>query len=173
VTRLALFEARATRVLETALGLGLIAMVLLNVANAVGRYSGLPTLTGADELLIYAMIWLVMIGAVVVTRRRDHLAIDLLPQRIGGAAERLLVVAVDAATASVSAFVAWHSFVFVERIAAIEQTSMGLGIPMVIPHAAVTVGFAGMAISAVALLVGDLLAVWPRSPATTRGPVRR
>ena len=166
-------EARATRGLETLLGLGLIAMVLLNVANAVGRYSGLPTLTGADELLIYGMIWLVMIGAILTARRRDHLAIDLIPARLGGTAERAVLIATDAATMVVSAFVAWHSLAFVERIAAIGQTSMGFGIPMVVPHLGVTVGFAGMAIAAATLLVADVASAWPRASALAEDVVRR
>ncbi|MCG8358254.1 MAG: TRAP transporter small permease subunit, partial [Kiloniellales bacterium] len=49
------------------LGLLLIAMVLLNVGNAIGRYVFRRSIDGADEILIFAMAWLVFIGAAVVT----------------------------------------------------------------------------------------------------------
>lgn len=157
--------AGATRGLEAVLGLGLIAMVLINVVNAVGRYGGLPTLVGADELLIFGMIWLVMIGAILTLRRRDHLAIDLLAVRLTGRAQGLVLVVCDLATALVSGFVAWHSLDFVERVASFGSRSMGLGLPMVIPHAAITLGFAGMAVVALILLAEDLAALRAGRPA--------
>ncbi|WP_121061096.1 TRAP transporter small permease [Chachezhania antarctica] len=156
-------EARIVALVRRVLGLGLIAMVLLNVANAAGRYGGLPTLTGADEALVYGMIWIVMLGAILAARSRDHLTIDLLPDHLGTHAAAFVRMLTDAATLAVCAFVAWHSWSFVERIGAIGQTSMGLGIPMVIPHFAITLGFAGMALMAAVLLVADLAAL--RQPA--------
>lgn len=111
---------------------------------------------GADELLIYAMVWLVMVGAILTVRKRDHLAIDLLPARLGGRAKAAVLIATDAATALVSGFIAWHSLAFVERVAAMGSRSMGLGLPMVIPHAAITLGFVGMGVMATILLVVDL-----------------
>ena len=57
VLRIARIAAFATR---TLLGALLIAMMLLNVANAVCRYLFSVVLIGADELLVFAMIWMVM-----------------------------------------------------------------------------------------------------------------
>jgi TRAP-type C4-dicarboxylate transport system permease small subunit len=151
-------EAVAISCLRGLLGLGLILMVVLNVANAVGRYGGLPTLTGADELLVFGMIWIVMVGAILATRDRTHLSIDLVPQRLSQGPRALLLAATGAVTAVVCAFIAFHSLTFVERIAAIGQTSMGLGIPMVIPHLAVFAGFAGIAVVAAILALFDFRA---------------
>lgn len=161
-------EAHVLALVRYALGLGLIAMVILNVANAAGRYGGLPTLTGADEALVYGMIWIVMLGAILATRTREHLTIDLLPGAVGPAAARAMRLLTDAATLAVCAFVARHSYSFIERIGAIGQTSMGLGIPMVIPHAAILVGFAGMTLVAAFLLVADLAALARPRPAPER-----
>lgn len=149
-------EAVAISALRGLLGLGLVAMVLVNIANAGGRYGGLPTLTGADELLVFAMIWIVMVGAILATRDRTHLSIDLFPQRLPPRSRRALTAATGLVTAAVCAFTAFHGLTFIERIAAIGQTSMGLGIPMMIPHLAVFTGFAGIAIVAAILAVIDL-----------------
>lgn len=72
------------------LGLLLIAMVLLNVANAAGRYLFGSSIEGSDELLVFAMVWLVFLGAVLATARRGHLGFDVLerllppgPRRLG------------------------------------------------------------------------------------------
>ena len=145
------------RALRALLGLGLVAMVGLNVANAAGRYGGFATLTGADELLVYAMIWIVMVGAILAARGGEHLNIDLLPSALPGTAATLVAVTVDLVTLAVCAFIAFHSWTFIARIAAIGQTSMGLGVPMTWPHAAVLVGFAGIAAAALASLVARVL----------------
>lgn len=149
-------EALVVRLIGVLLGLCLIAMVLVNVANAVGRYSGWLSFVGADELLIYGMIWIVMLGAILAARNRGHLSINLLPTVMTGRLAAGVQIAIDLATVAVSVFIAWHSFIFIERIASLNQTSMGLGIPMVIPHSAILVGFSGIAAITVFLTIVDI-----------------
>lgn len=136
-------------------GLVLLAMVAVNVANAVARYSGAFVLVGADELLVFSMVWMVMVGAVVATAERSHLNLDLLPLRLKGRARTLLMIFQDLVMAAACGYAAWQSFAFVTKIGRLGQTSMGLGIPMAIPHAALLVGFAGMAVVALVLAVRD------------------
>ncbi|WP_420410131.1 TRAP transporter small permease [Hoeflea sp.] len=149
-------EAIVVRLVGILLGLALIAMVLVNVANAVGRYTGGFSLVGADELLVYGMIWIVMLGAILAARSRDHLSINLLPTAMSGVMAATVQIVVDLATVAVSLFIAWHSFDFISRIAALNQTSMGLGMPMVIPHSAVLVGFVGIAAVTAFLTIVDI-----------------
>src|SRR5258708_36511038 len=77
--RIARIAAFATRAL---LGTLLISMVLLNVATAVCRYLFSVVLIGADELLVFAMIWMVMIGMILGTFDPRHSALDFLPTRL-------------------------------------------------------------------------------------------
>src|SRR5438445_12084050 len=77
--RIARIAAFATRAL---LGTLLIGMVLLNVANAVCRYLFSVVLIGADELLVFAMIWMVMIRMCLVTLDRRHVPLDFLANRL-------------------------------------------------------------------------------------------
>ncbi|MCY6381855.1 TRAP transporter small permease [Hoeflea prorocentri] len=147
--------ARALETLKLLLGLALVLMVVLNIVNAAGRYGGLPVPGGMDELLVIAMIWVVMIGCILATHDRTHLAINLLPQSLNNDRRRVLETLVTFLTAGVCAFVAWHSWTFIERIGAIGQKSMGLGVPMVVPHLAIFVGFAGTALVSLVLAVTD------------------
>lgn len=149
-------EALVVRLVGILLGLGLIAMVMVNVANAVGRYSGRFSLVGADELLVYGMIWIVMLGAILAARSRDHLSVNLLPTAMSGRFAAAVQILIDLATVSVAVFISWHSFIFIGRIAALNQTSMGLGIPMVIPHSAILVGFLGIAAVTAFLTIVDI-----------------
>jgi TRAP-type C4-dicarboxylate transport system permease small subunit len=148
-------EALVIRAVRVVLGLGLIALVIINVANALGRYTGAFSLVGADELLVYGMIWIVMLGAILAARERSHLSINLLSQRLTSRGAALLQVVVDGITLLTSGFIAYHSLSFIERIASIGQTSMALGVPMTVPHSAVFVGFAGIAGVTLLLLAAD------------------
>ncbi len=151
---------RAIKTLKLLLGLALVLMVVLNIVNAAGRYGGLPVPGGMDELLVFAMIWIVMIGCILATHDRTHLSINLLPQSLNHDDRRILETFVSFLTAGVCAFVAWHSWTFIERIGAIGQKSMGLGVPMVVPHMAILVGFAGTALVSLALAITDCRALF-------------
>ncbi len=153
-------EPLAPVALRNVLGLGLIAMVVLNVANAIGRYGGLTTVSGIDELLVYSMIWIVMVGAVLTTWDRAHLSIDLLPSMLGSFQRTLVRAVVNLASFLICGFVSIHSWMFIDRIGSLGQKSMGLGIPMVVPHFAVFFGFAGVSIVSLYLLAGDIRLVF-------------
>tara|TARA_B100000029_G_scaffold364170_1_gene357346 strand:- start:226 stop:717 length:492 start_codon:yes stop_codon:yes gene_type:complete len=148
-------EARLMGLIRGLLGIVMILMVILNLVNAAGRYGGTPIFTGADELLVFGMIWIVMIGAIVTTRDRKHLSIDVFPQRLTNRLRLALNIIIGAITTGLSTFVAFHSLEFIKKIAAIGQTSMGLSIPMVIPHLAVFIGFSGIALVSAILAITD------------------
>lgn len=152
------------RVARLALGLILLAMVALNVANAVSRYALSYVVIGIDELLIFAMIWMVMIGMLLVTAERSHIALELVTTRVGPRGRAALFLLHHLVIAVAGAYAAWQSFLFVRRITMIHQTSMALELPMFIPHSAITVGLAGTAIIALYLAwqdARDLLAAGP------------
>lgn len=147
------------RVLRVLLGLILLVMVAVNVANAAARYVAGVQWVGSDEFLVYSQVWIVMIGLAVVTAERRNLALDLLA---GGGAVRLRRFR-DALTGAVTAvacgYAAVQSFGFIRRIAALDQKSMALELPMAIPHAGLFVGFVATALVAAVLVVADVTAL--------------
>jgi TRAP-type transport system small permease protein len=142
--------------LRILLGVVLVLMVLVNVANALGRYTAGIALVGADELIVYSMIWVVMTGMVIVAAERRHLALDVLPGRMAGASKAAVALLCDAVMAAACGYAAWQSYAFVVRVARVGQVSMALGIPMTIPHAALLAGFSLTAAVAAALCLRDL-----------------
>jgi TRAP-type C4-dicarboxylate transport system permease small subunit len=144
--------AAATR---TFLGLLLLAMVVLNVVNAVFRYLFGLVLIGADELLVFAMIWMVMIGIILATVERRHIALDFLITRLPPRAGLALAMLHNSILVVAGSYASVQCFEFTRRVAAIGQTSMALGLPMAIPHSALVVGFAGTAIAAALLVISD------------------
>ncbi|WP_162826899.1 TRAP transporter small permease [Pseudolabrys taiwanensis] len=144
---------------RTLLGLILLAMVLLNVVNAVSRYALSYVVIGIDELLVFAMIWMVMIGMLLVTADRSHIALEIVTGRVGPRTRSGLALLHHVVIAISCAYAAWQSVKFVMRVIAIQQTSMALELPMAIPHAAITVGLGGTALISAVLAVRDVRGV--------------
>jgi len=66
------------RIIELALALAFIVAVLLNFTNVLGRYLFGLSLLGSDEVQVFVMVAMTFLGAVVVTRRNEHLRMDVL-----------------------------------------------------------------------------------------------
>jgi TRAP-type C4-dicarboxylate transport system permease small subunit len=137
------------------LGFVLVALVLLNVVNAVARATG-KVVIGVDEVLVFGMIWMVMIGMMLVTADRSHIALEILTARVGPRARCILSIVTHAVMVAACGYAAMQSFAFIQRIVATGQTSMALGMPMIIPHSALLIGFAGTALIAAMILVSDI-----------------
>ena len=153
------FARTAERVLRVLLGVILLVMVAVNVVNAAARYLAGVQWIGSDEFLVFSQVWIVMIGLAVVTAERRNLALDLLAGTRAVRLRRLRDVLTGAVTALACGYAAFQSFGFIGRIAALDQKSMALELPMAIPHAGVFVGFVATALVAAALVVADLTAL--------------
>lgn len=132
-----------------ALGLLLIAMVFLNVANALSRYALGQAIEGSDELLVFGMVWVVFLGTAFVTLDRRHLSFDVVSQALPPRLRGFVRVASDLIVILLLGFVALQSFEVVGRLAALGQRSMAAAIPTYIPHSAI---FVGLGLSALILL---------------------
>jgi TRAP-type transport system small permease protein len=152
-------SVRQLTAIEWVLGIVLIAVVLLNVVNAAGRYFLSFSFTGADEAMVYLIIAVVMGGTVLSLARRSHINVDLLPSYLSGQRRQYLYIVHDLVALGATVFATYASFGFTTRIARLGTTSMTLEIPMIIPHGMVLIGFAGMALVALFSLVRDVRAL--------------
>ena len=131
---------------ERILALALILGIALNFINSIGRYLTGYTLSGADEVEIYILIWIAFLGAAVVSWRREHLRMDVLVNA-GGPVVRKAVALLEAAVMLVvAAFVFWQSFLYVRRLYDFGSVSDIAHVPTWIPHSAVFVCFGAIAI---------------------------
>ena len=135
-----------TKLVERVLALGFIAAVCLNFANVVGRYGFGYSIAAADELQVYVMVYMAFLGAAVVAWRGEHLRMDVLAVRLPasarkalGIAERLLVLALAGFVIVQSSRYAWDMF-------SLDRRSDNGNIPAWIPHSAVALGFALIAL---------------------------
>jgi len=142
-----------SRIPRVAAGVILIAVVILNFLNIVGRYVFGVSIFWADEAMIFLIIWAVLVGIIAVSYEGSHLSMDLLleamPRPMRGVARAVIGVG----SAATFAFLAWQAFKVVEIMARNGQRSVALDIPMTVPHLAIFVGFGGSALAVIVRLI--------------------
>lgn len=131
---------------ERVLAVGLLIGISLNVINVVGRYLAGFALNGVDEIEIYILIWIAFLGAALVTWRGSHLRMDVLVMACPPAVRWLVGWFEMMVMLVVTIFVAWQSLKYVERIYALGAISDIAHIPTWIPHSAIAISFAAMAL---------------------------
>ena len=126
----------------------LLAAVIINAANIVGRYFFHAPLAWAEEILSFLIIWGVCIGACAVTYERRHLVMDLFSADFPRPLRLVVDLAIVVVTVAVSAFVCFHAWTIVALMARNGQVSITAQVPMTVPYAAFVAGFGLIAIAA-------------------------
>ena len=134
------------RLIERVLALDFIFAVCLNFANVIGRYVVGRSISGADEVQIYIMVWMAFLGAAVVAWRRNHLRMDVLVRFLPAAFQAALRFIEVALVLLLAGFTVVQSARYTWQMAALGRTSDVGGIPMWIPHSAVMLGFGLIAV---------------------------
>jgi len=130
------------RGIRALLGILILAGVVLNFANVVGRYVFWRPIIWAEEILVFIMIWCVMLGATLVTWENAHLRMDAVYQLGSPRARRWLNLVSTAAFLVAGLFVLVQSTRVVALVASTGQRSVAAEVPMAIPYGAIPVSFA-------------------------------
>ncbi|MDF1781741.1 MAG: TRAP transporter small permease [Alcanivoracaceae bacterium] len=134
----------------------LLFMVLMAVLQIILRNFFGTSLVWIEPFLQNAVLWIGLLGAMIASRRDEHIRIDIASHYLSPKLRRWLAVFVDAFTTGICGLVAWHSAFFV--YGEIEYGSMGFaGIPSWILQAIIPIGFSLIAGRYAILLVLDLI----------------
>ncbi|MCF8499968.1 MAG: TRAP transporter small permease subunit [Rhodospirillum sp.] len=96
------------------LAAGMLCVLLLGLLllNVITRAAGAPLLW-VDELAIFTMVWMALVGASLGLHHRGHIAMTLLSDALKGSAGRLAMAIIDGLTLSfilVLAVLVWRWF---------------------------------------------------------------
>lgn len=134
----------------------LLFMVLMGVLQIILRNFFGTSLVWIEPFLQNAVLWIGLLGAMIASRRDEHIRIDIASHYFPASVQRWLAVLVDFFTAGICTLVAWHSFFFV--LAEREFPTSGFaGVPSWVLQAIIPLGFAMIAGRYAILLVLDLL----------------
>jgi len=157
---IAAWPVRIAGAVSAALILAVFALVIYAIFQ---RYFLGTPLKWGDEMLGYLLVALVMCGAAEAFRRGDHIAIDLLPARVGPAAKTGLDLLASAAVVAFSAVLAhstWHSMQFAYGFGSYSQGY--LEVATWIPQIPMFVGACLLGLMAAVRLVSTLIAAFRR-----------
>jgi TRAP-type C4-dicarboxylate transport system permease small subunit len=116
---------------EIAAGAFLVLMSLATFGNVILRYALNSPLQWAEEFSRYAFIWVVFLGAAACSKRKTHIAIDVLALLAPEPLRRLLALSVQAVVLVLTAAVTYYGWVLC-RLA--TQATSTLNIPQYVVY---------------------------------------
>ncbi len=139
--------------IKAALAIILIASVFLICANAFGRYVLFRPIIWAEEVLGYALVWTVYLGAIIVTAQGVHLKMDLVLSHLSPLV-RAIVELIGAVLFSVlGGLIIYQSWFSIAEFTHVSQVAE---IPMQALHVIVPFSFALMVVAALAVAIRDV-----------------
>jgi C4-dicarboxylate transporter DctQ subunit len=124
---LAGFDRAIARVDLPLVGACLVAAVLLNVALVAGRVLFSYSANATEELSVYAIIWMVFLGAVLSDRLGHHIEVDILYHFVAPRRRRTLRRVADALqglTCLVLTFLTLKTVLFTYRIGEVSLSTL-------------------------------------------------
>lgn len=127
--------------LETALlALLLLGLIAVGCAQVLLRNFAASGLGWADPLLRVSVLWIGLLGALVASRQRRHITVDLFSRHLPPPARRVCRMITDAFTAAICGLIAWHA----ARLVYFEYTEPTLafaGLPIWLAQSIIPLGF--------------------------------
>ncbi len=136
LTRFSRTADRAVEAVAAALLLALLATVFLGV---VFRQLNDP-LAWSDELAQYLLVWTAFVGWIIAARRRVHIRVMVIADKLPDGLQRILEVLTQALIILFAGVLAWYSFGLIRRTWDVESISLPItsaGLYIVMPVAAV------------------------------------
>ena len=142
-------------VLRMLAGVLLVASVLLNFANVVGRYFFNASIFWAEEVMLFLMVGCVFFGNGVVAWSGRQLRMDVVVGMMPAPLRKFLALASELVLIAVALMIVWFAAPVIRDLWNFDQRSQSAELPMVIPQVMVPVGFLIIAILvAVRLMTG-------------------
>ncbi|MDL2263439.1 TRAP transporter small permease [Synergistaceae bacterium OttesenSCG-928-I11] len=99
-----------------------------------------------EEVARYCFIWINMLGASILSKKKGHAAIDFFVKNLKGVKRRIHTVVISVITLIAAGVLIYYSVLLIPVVA--QQLSPATGIPMSYVYMAVPVGSAGIFIHA-------------------------
>jgi TRAP-type C4-dicarboxylate transport system permease small subunit len=128
--------------------------------QVVLRYGGSAGFDGLEEVPRFLFVWLVMIGSASAMQRGQHTVLDYFVNHLSPHGRALVVIAVNAASIALFAYLIRLSLVLVPN--AQLQTSAGLGLPLGWVFAAIPVGSVLIILPMALQIYRAMGSLWPK-----------
>jgi TRAP-type C4-dicarboxylate transport system permease small subunit len=140
-------------------------MVLASFAQVVNRNIFQLSIGWFEELAVYCMIWMALLGTEMGLRDGTQAAVTAIVDRFHGKGKLLVQILAKAFVVAFTAIMTVASWSMVAKQIRIGQTTAALKIPMAVPYAALFFAFAIMT-----AVQGITLIVWLKNLASSNTP---
>lgn len=140
-------EVAFDKVPKAIIGVLILVGVLIICANVVSRYLFSAAIFWAEEILIFMVVGLLAFSAVTVSYNGAHLNMDLLLARARGRLKRVIEGFTTLVFVGCCGFVVVQSFEIVAAFRRTGTVSLAAGVPLVVPHTILLIGFALMIVA--------------------------
>ncbi|HEY0276546.1 MAG TPA: TRAP transporter small permease [Paenirhodobacter sp.] len=120
----------ARRVLAAVCGTMLMAMMGLTVCDVIGRYVLNRPLIGATELTEMMLVAVIFLGLPAVSLDRDHVAVDILTDRLPKWVQPWRELVVSVLSAAMLGVISWRIWVYAGQIAGYGGATNSLRLPV-------------------------------------------
>jgi TRAP-type C4-dicarboxylate transport system permease small subunit len=134
-------EVRLMRLLRAMIGCLMLLAVSLNCANVVGRYVFLKPFVWAEEMMQFMHLWIVMLGATVLTSQGAHLKMDAVYLLATPRVRRALDSVTNLLGVLVSLVILVAATQIIQMLAANDQRSVIARVPMALVYAVIPLSF--------------------------------
>jgi len=108
-----------------------------------------------EEFCQYLLIYLCFLGSAAAWGRRDHIAVEFMPEILTGRSRSLLIALVDVL---MLVFVLWGLFVSVEfSVYSMRKTSLAMPMPVGVGYLGAPIGFALMALQTLIFMYRSII----------------
>ncbi|TNC60050.1 TRAP transporter small permease [Rubellimicrobium roseum] len=111
---------------------------LLNFTQVIGRYAIGSSLTWAEEIMRYSMIWVMMLGGTAAIYRGDHMAVDSVVEALPSRRRHILRSVLFGIGGTFCVMLAWYGWPAAINNA--QQSAAASGLPMILPYLALPIG---------------------------------
>jgi len=134
-------EVRLMRLLRGMMGCLMLLAVSVNCANVVGRYVFLKPFVWAEEMMQFMHLWIVMLGATVLTSQGAHLKMDAVYLLATPRVRRALDIVTNLLGVLVSLVILVAATQIIQMLAANDQRSVIARVPMALVYAVIPLSF--------------------------------
>jgi TRAP-type C4-dicarboxylate transport system permease small subunit len=140
-------------VLRVAAGVLLIASIVVNFANVVGRYFFNSSIYWAEEVMLFLMVGCVFLGNGVVAWSGRQLRMDVIVGMMSASVQKVLALVSELVFIGVAIAIVVFSWPVIRDLWNFDQRSQSAEIPMVIPQSLVPIGLTIMVVLTVLRLL--------------------
>jgi C4-dicarboxylate transporter, DctQ subunit len=123
------------------LAFGVLVMAANSIANVVGRFVFSQSIYFTEELNQFLIVLVTFVGLGYAARKGRHIRMSAVYDQLSDRQRKAMMILIAGVTAAVMFVLAYYSYVYVARVAALGKVTPSLQVPLYLTYFWVPLGF--------------------------------